>query len=144
MKPTVPDVGLSDAEITARLRECGVRMTAQRLRIARVLLAAPRHLDAEQVAAALLRGSGARISKATIYNTLNLFVQRGLLRPLAVGLSKTSFDSNVSAHYHFHDEHSGALIDLPLPEVEFARLPPPPPGMEVAGIDLVIRLRKQS
>jgi Fur family transcriptional regulator, iron response regulator len=144
MKPTVPDVGLSDAEITARLRERGVRMTAQRLRIARVLLAAPRHLDAEQVAAALLRGSGTRISKATIYNTLNLFVQRGLLRPLAVGLSKTSFDSNVSAHYHFHDEHSGALIDLPLPEVEFARLPPPPPGMEVAGIDLVIRLRKQS
>jgi Fur family iron response transcriptional regulator len=142
MKPAVPDAGLSDAAITARLRECGVRMTAQRLRIARVLLAAPRHLDAEQVAAAL-HASGSRISKATIYNTLNLFVQRGLLRPLAVGLSKTSFDSNVSAHFHFHDEHSGALIDLPLPEVEFARLPAPPPGMEVAGIDLVIRLRKQ-
>ena len=41
------------------------------------------------------------------------------------------------------DEATGALTDVAVPEVEFSRLPPPPPGMEVAGIDLVIRLRKK-
>ena len=58
-------------------------------------------------------------------------------------MGKTCFDSNVSAHFHFQDEQTGSLIDLPLPEVQFARLPPPPPGMEVAGIELLIRVRKR-
>ena len=52
-------------------------------------------------------------------------------------------EANVDPHYHFHDLESGTLIDVPVPAVEFARLPPPPPGTEFAGIDLVIRLRKK-
>jgi Fur family iron response transcriptional regulator len=129
-----------DAGIVERLQSHGVRSTEPRLQIAKVLLASPTHLDAEQVAEALL-ATGVVISKATIYNTLNLFVERGLLRPLAVGMAKTCFDSNVSEHFHFRDEESGELTDLPPLEVQFARLPEPPPGMEVAGIDLLIRLR---
>ena len=54
------------------------------------------------------------------------------------------FDSNVDAHYHFHDTTTGALIDVPIPDVEFSRLPAPPAGTEVAGIDIVIRLRRWS
>jgi len=126
-----------------RLSECGIRPTAQRVRIADLLLAAPQHLSAEQILASL-RATGARVSKATVYNTLNLFAARGLIRQLSVDGSRAWFDSNVDAHYHFHDVSSGALIDVPVPEVEFSRLPPPPPGTEVAGIDLVIRLRKKS
>jgi Fur family iron response transcriptional regulator len=125
-----------------RLSACGIRPTAQRVRIAAVLLSAPQHLSAEQILASL-RGSGARVSKATVYNTLNLFASRGLIRQLSVDGSRAWFDSNVDPHYHFHDLASGALIDVPVPEVEFSRLPPPPPGTEVAGIDLVIRLRKK-
>ncbi|HUI60794.1 MAG TPA: Fur family transcriptional regulator [Steroidobacteraceae bacterium] len=126
-----------------RLSECGIRPTAQRVRIADVLLAAPQHLSAEQILASL-RAAGARVSKATVYNTLNLFAARGLIRQLSVDGSRAWFDSNVDAHYHFHDVSSGALIDVPVPEVEFSKLPPPPPGTEVAGIDLVIRLRRKS
>ncbi|HVO45407.1 MAG TPA: Fur family transcriptional regulator [Steroidobacteraceae bacterium] len=126
-----------------RLSECGIRPTAQRVRIADLLLAAPQHLSAEQILASL-RATGARVSKATVYNTLNLFAARGLIRQLSVDGSRAWFDSNVDAHYHFHDVSSGALIDVPVPEVEFSRLPPPPPGTEVAGIDLVIRLRRKS
>jgi Fur family iron response transcriptional regulator len=140
MKVATSATARTDAEIVQLLNAHGVRNTAPRLRIARVLLATPRHLDAEQVAEAL-GGTGTPISKATIYNTLNLFVERGLLRPLTVGMAKTCFDSNVSQHFHFQDERSGALIDLPAPDVQFARLPDPPPGMEVAGIDLLIRVR---
>ena len=123
--------------------ECGIRPTAQRVQIALLLLAAPQHLSAEQILASL-RSAGARVSKATVYNTLNLFAARGLIRQLSVDGSRAWFDSNVDAHYHFHDVASGALIDVPVPEVEFSKLPAPPPGTEVAGIDLVIRLRKKS
>jgi Fur family transcriptional regulator, iron response regulator len=125
-----------------QLSDCGIRPTAQRVRIAGLLLAAPQHRSAEQILASL-RAAGARISKATVYNTLNLFAERGLIRQLSVDGSRAWFDSNVQPHYHFHDEASGALIDVPVPAVEFSRLPEPPPGMQVAGIDLVIRVRKK-
>jgi len=125
-----------------RLADCGIRPTAQRVRIASLLLSAPQHLSAEQILASL-RSAGARVSKATVYNTLNLFASHGLIRLLSIDGARAWFDSNVDAHYHFHDTSNGALIDVPVPEVEFSRLPPAPPGTEVAGIDLVIRLRRK-
>ncbi len=131
------------ASCQQRLSDCGIRPTAQRVRIASLLLSAPQHLSAEQILANL-RSSGARVSKATVYNTLNLFASHGLIRLLSVDGTRAWFDSNVDAHYHFHDTSSGALIDVPVPEVEFSRLPAAPPGTEVAGIDLVIRLRKKA
>ncbi|MBS0579028.1 MAG: transcriptional repressor [Proteobacteria bacterium] len=126
-----------------RLSDCGIRPTAQRVRIASLLLCRNQHLSAEQILASL-RAEGARVSKATVYNTLNLFAGRGLIRQLSVDGTRAWFDSNVEAHYHFHDMTSGALIDVPVSAVEFRNMPPPPPGMEVAGIDLVIRLRRKS
>ncbi len=126
----------------SRLADCGIRPTAQRVRIATLLLSAPQHLSAEQILAQL-RASGARVSKATVYNTLNLFAAHGLIRQLSVDGTRAWFDSNVDPHYHFHDLETGALIDVPVPSVAFSRLPAPPPGTEVAGIDLVIRLRKK-
>lgn len=131
------------ARCERRLADCGIRPTAQRVRIASLLFSAPQHLSAEQILANL-RAAGARVSKATVYNTLNLFASHGLIRLLSVDGSCACFDSNIDPHYHFHDMTSGALIDVPVPEVEFSRLPPTPPGTEVAGIDLVIRLRRKA
>ena len=126
----------------ARLSACGIRATDQRLQIASILLSVPQHLSAEQIAEALRR-DGARVSKATVYNTLNLFAAHGLIRQLTVDGSCAWFDSNIEPHYHFHDEQSGALTDVAVRDVQFSRLPSPPAGMEVAGIDLVIRLRRR-
>ena len=143
MELSAPAASAADVHHTEqRLADCGIRPTAQRVRIAALLLSSPQHLSAEQILAAL-RAVGARVSKATVYNTLNLFAGRGLIRQLSVDGSRAWFDSNVDPHYHFHDLSSGALIDVPVPAVEFSRLPDPPPGTEVAGIDLVIRLRKK-
>ena len=143
MELTSPPVATATGNVAERrLAECGIRPTAQRVRIAALLLSAPQHLSAEQILAQL-RTAGARVSKATVYNTLNLFAAHGLIRQLSVDGARAWFDSNVDPHYHFHDLTTGALIDLPVPAVEFSRLPAPPPGTEVAGIDLVIRVRKK-
>jgi len=136
------DQGLVD-NLSQRLLGHGVRPTAQRLRIASLLLGKPQHLSADQVLAGL-RGLGLRVSKATIYNTLNLFAASGLIRQLSVGGDRSWFDSNTDAHYHFHDMDSGALMDVSLSDVEFQRLPEVPAGMQVDGIDLVIRLRRRT
>ena len=138
------DHGLPDppGQCARRLAGLGIRPTAQRVRIAALLLASPQHLSAEQILASL-RAAGARVSKATVYNTLNLFAARGLIRQLTLDGSCAWFDSNVAPHYHFQDEQTGALSDVALRDVQFSRLPSPPPGMDVAGIDLVIRLRRR-
>lgn len=135
-----PDLAQS---LNERLIRAGVRPTAQRLRIAALLLGRPQHLSAEQVLAGL-RNQGMRVSKATIYNTLNLFAASGLIRQLSVGDDRCWFDSNTDSHYHFHDLDTGALMDVALRDVEFQRLPEPPPGMQVDGIELVIRLRRRA
>jgi len=130
-------------DIPARLQQRGIRATAQRLQIAELLLAAPQHLSAEQIAETL-RNRGAEVSKATVYNTLNLFAAHGLIRQLAVDGTHSWFDSNVEPHFHFHDESTGTLTDVALPEVQFSRLPAIPEGMEVASLDVVIRLRPKA
>ncbi len=134
---TTPAAPLSPAD---RLRAHAIQPTSQRLQIAAALLATPQHLTAEQLAGAL-RARGARVSKATLYNTLRLFADRGLVRELMLGGTRVWFDSNVGPHYHFQDERTGALCDIATSAVAFERLPDPPAGMEIAGVDLVIRLR---
>lgn len=143
MAVDIVDAESSTARVTSRLQACGIRITEQRLRIASTLLSAPQHLTAEQIADALRR-EGAYVSKATVYNTLNLFAAHGLIRQLSIDGDCAWFDSNIGPHYHFRDERTGALHDVELNDVQFSRLPEPPEGMEVAGIDLVIRLRRRS
>jgi len=141
MPMTDLDPGLAES-LNQRLSRAGVRPTAQRMRIASLLLGRQQHLSAEQVLAGL-RTQGLRVSKATIYNTLNLFAASGLIRQMSVGSDRCWFDSNTDAHYHFHDVETGALTDVALRDVEFQRLPEPPAGMQVDGIELVIKLRRK-
>ena len=127
--------------IAARLREFGITPTAQRVRVGQVLFACDQHLSADEVLKRL-RAEGARVSKATVYNTLNLFAARGMLRELNFDATRSSFDSNISPHFHFHVENTGELIDVSPGDIEFARLPALPPGTESLGVEVVIRLRR--
>jgi Fur family iron response transcriptional regulator len=90
-----------------KLADMGIRPTVPRVRIATLLLAAPQHLSAEQIIAALA-ASGRRVSKATVYNTLKIFAASGLIRQLTIDDTRAWYDSNMGAHYHFHDAESGA------------------------------------
>lgn len=129
----------------ARAREVlerhGVRPTTQRLRIAELLLDQPRHATAEQILATLRQSPG-RVSKATVYNTLKLFVDHGLLRPIHVDPERCVYDSMVAPHHHFQDLETGEMTDIPPDALSIAGMPPLPPGMELAGIEVVIRLRR--
>jgi len=127
----------------SRLAEHGIQPTAQRLQIAELLFARDQHLTAEQIIQALADG-GTQVSKATVYNTLNLFAEKGLLKPLQVDPERGLFDSNMAPHHHFHVEDTGELIDVPPGSVEFSRLPALPPGTESVSVEVVIRVRRQS
>lgn len=128
-------------QIPALLAQHGIQPTAQRVRVAELLFSRDQHLTAEQVIHALGR-DGTHVSKATVYNTLNLFAEKGLLRPLQIDADRGLFDSNTEPHHHFHVEGTGELIDLPPGAVEISRLPPLPPGTEQVSVEVVIRVRR--
>lgn len=129
--------------LQSRLTEHGIQPTVQRMQIAELLFAHDQHLTAEQIIQALA-DRGTQVSKATVYNTLNLFAEKGLLRPMQVNPDCGLFDSNMAPHHHFHVEDTGELIDVPPGSVEFSRLPALPPGTESVSVEVVIRVRRQS
>lgn len=125
---------------TALLKEHGITPTQQRIEIAQYLFAKPQHVSAEQVLA-LVNDGRPKVSKATIYNTLNLFSRKGLVREIIVDPTKVFYDSNVSEHHHFYNIDTGELSDVPLTAVRMEQLPEPPEGMVTEGIDVIIRVR---
>ena len=130
-------------ELRGKLRHAGLRPTRQRVALGWLLFAkGDRHVTAEKL---YDEATGARvaISLATVYNTLHQFTLAGLLREIAVDGSKTYFDTNVSEHHHFLVEDSHVLFDIPGAMIEVQRLPAPPEGMEIARVDVVVRLRKK-
>ena len=129
------------SSVSSRLKAHGITPTAQRVRVGQILFACDQHLSADEVLRRL-RAEGARVSKATVYNTLNLFAAKGLLRELNFDSSRSAFDSNTRPHFHFHVENTGELIDVAPGDIEFARLPSLPEGTESLGVEVVIRLRR--
>lgn len=133
---------IDDRDLAERLREAGVSLTLQRLAIARVLMPQPVHLTADQVwgrAKAILP----EVSRATVYNTLDLFERAGLVRRLAVDAEKVVFDSVPTPHHHIHDATSGEIFDIAPGAIEVVGLPHLPPDVEVAEVDVVIRVRRR-
>ena len=107
-----------------------------------LMLAEPRHLSADKILADL-RKVGSRISKATVYNTLNLFTRHKLIREVSVDSERQFFDSTTEPHHHFYNVDTGELIDIGLGELEFSRLPDLPPGTEAQDIEVVVRVRNK-
>lgn len=130
-------------DLKVMLRDVGLRPTRQRVALGWLLFGrGDRHLTAEILYEEALRAR-VPVSLATVYNTLHQFTVAGLLREVAVDGSKTYFDTNVSEHHHFFVEGEEMLYDIPGSEVAVGELPEPPPGMEIARVDVIVRLRRR-
>lgn len=124
------------------LKAAGLRPTRQRLLLASLLFrAGDRHVTAEDLYGEALE-LGIRISLATVYNTLHQFTQAGMLRALAVEASKAYFDTNTSDHHHFFVEDDNRIVDIPDGLLTVGNVPAPPDGMEIANVDVIVRVRR--
>ncbi len=129
-------------DILDRLTACGVLPTPQRLEVAEILLARPQHLAADQIIDELRR-NGRRVSKATVYNTLKLFSDCGLVRELNVDASRRFYDSTTHPHHHFFDVDTGELTDIPADRVAISGLPALPAGTEQESVEVLVRVRSR-
>jgi Fur family iron response transcriptional regulator len=135
--------GNGNRDVAAMLKEQGVLPTQQRLMIARVLFTRDQHLSAEQVMN-LVNDGKARVSKATVYNTLGLFARKGLVREVIIDPTRIFYDSNVTAHHHFYNMDTGELHDIDASAMGIDMMPELPAGTSANGVDIIIRLRNKS
>ena len=126
------------------LARAGLRPTRQRRALADLLLAGGhRHLTAETLHGEALEAD-AGVSLATVYNTLKAFTSVGLLREIVIEPGRVYYDTRSDDHPHFYHEDDGTIADAPVGSVAFASLPDAPDGMEIAAVDVVVRLRRQA
>ncbi|HEX2666999.1 MAG TPA: transcriptional repressor [Gammaproteobacteria bacterium] len=134
---------LNGHALELHLKKHGVIPTPQRLEIAEVLFRRAQHMSADQIMAAVNRGEKAKVSKATVYNTLKLFSDKGLVREVIVDPARVFYDSTTGSHHHIYNVDSGELQDIPSHEVAFSKLPTLPSGMQPDGIEVIMRVRKR-
>jgi Fur family transcriptional regulator, iron response regulator len=132
--------GLSRDALVSLLSQKGITPTHQRVEIAHVLFERQRHLSADQVLA-LVNSRHAETSKATVYNTLKLFLKHQIVREVIVDPNKVFYDPNTEQHHHFYDVVSGELTDFPAEGVRIEGLPALPSGVVADGVDIVVRTR---
>jgi Fur family iron response transcriptional regulator len=128
-------------DVVHTLEEHGIQPSAQRVAVAEYVLRTTEHPSADKVWAGV-QETFPMISRATVYNTLNLFVEKGLLRELHLAPDSVLFDPNIDRHHHFIDEDTGRIYDIPWNQVEVNNAKPLP-GFEVHDYQVVMRGRRR-
>jgi Fe2+ or Zn2+ uptake regulation protein len=123
------------------LRERGIQPSAQRVAVAEYVLATDEHPSADEVWARVQQGFP-MISRATVYNTLNLFVDKGLLAEHVLAEGRLVYDPNVARHHHFIDESTGRIHDVPWEAVVVSGVESLP-GLAVREYSVVMRGKKK-
>lgn len=130
----------SEAEIVSLLRNHDIYPTTQRVIIARLLFEKCTHLSAEDVFQ-LVNADNRHVSKATVYNTLGLLAEKGVVREVIADPTRIFYDPNTQPHHHFFDVATGELTDISADQIQVSSLPPLPPGARLEGVDVIVRLR---
>jgi Fur family iron response transcriptional regulator len=133
--------GSKAQDAAQRILAAGLRPTRQRTALAELLGSTHRHVSAESLHQQAQK-AGVPVSLATVYNTLHQFTAAGLLREVVIGAGRSYFDTNIGDHQHFYCEDSGELIDIDGDAIEVAGVPPPPKGMKVDRVDVVVRVKR--
>ena len=118
----------------------GINPSAQRVAVAQYVLHTDEHPSADEVWTRVKKRFPV-VSRATVYNTLNLFVKVGLLRQLVLNEGRVVFDPRTEDHHHFIDDETDEIQDVPWEAIEVssvARLK----GLDVREYQVVMRGKK--
>ena len=102
------------------LREHGISPTHQRIEIAHAILSRCDHVSADRILA-LANDRAIETSKATVYNTLKLFVEQKLIREVIADAGRVFYDPNTAPHHHFYNVDTGELTDIDASAIEVRR-----------------------
>ncbi len=105
-------ITMTHKQIRETLTKAGVQASSPRMAIASFVWNTDSHPTAEEVKTEVEK-TFPTVSLATVYNTLRLFVDKGLLREIQDSSTRSiRYDCNMEPHYHFVDEVTGRMYDL--------------------------------
>jgi Fur family transcriptional regulator, iron response regulator len=104
-----------------KLEHAGIQPSAQRVAVAEYVFTTLEHPSADLVWKRV-KEKFPWISRATVYNTLNLFVEKKLLQRLNLADDHVVFDPITETHHHFIDEATGAIHDVPFEKVQVCNI----------------------
>jgi Fur family iron response transcriptional regulator len=125
------------------LRARDINPTHQRIEIAYTLFSRGEHLSADQVLA-IVNDRHSEVSKATVYNTLNLFLAKKLIREVIVDPNRVFYDPNVAPHHHLYNVDTAELVDIDAADIRVDGLPALTEGMVIEGVDIIVRVRSRT
>ena len=99
------------------LRQCDIQPTPQRIAVVECVLTSKTHPTADDILLSARR-TCPTVSRATVYNTLNLLVEKGLIGMQTIREGAVVFDPNIRKHHHFIDEETGEIYDIPWDQLE--------------------------
>ncbi len=130
---------LDRSGVVEMLQHYKISPTRQRLEIAEFLFQAPQHLSADKILDGV-KEAGNRVSRATVYNTMGLFAEKGVVREVLIDRERVFYDSNTSAHHHLYNVDTGELTDIDdigVDVIDGAKLPE---GLNIVDTDVVIKV----
>ena len=95
------------------LRQCGLRVTEQRLAVYDWLRKHPVHPTADVIWQSLLPDNPG-LSLTTVHNPVKALAEHGLIRSLNIDASEQRFDGEPADHGHFHCRLCGEITDFPI------------------------------
>ena len=115
----VPDVEKRhrSERLIAALKECGLRVTHQRLEVAREIAARDSHPDVETIYQAV-HARVPSISLDTVYRTLGTLAEIGAIHRVTASVGPARYDANLNAHHHFVCLRCGAIHDVADPSLD--------------------------
>ena len=129
------DFPLDRGGVISLLQHYKISPTRQRVEIAEFLFQRPQHLSAEKILDGVT-DAGNRVSRATVYNTMGLFANKGVVREVLIDRERVFYDSNPAVHQHLYNVDTGELTDIYDAEVGMIDEPDLPEGLRVVGTDI--------
>jgi Fur family iron response transcriptional regulator len=130
---------LDRSEVVKLLKSYDISPTRQRVEIAEFLFKKQQHLSAENILEGV-NEKGHRVSRATVYNSMGLFANKGLIREVLIDRERVFYDSNNSLHHHIYNMDTGELMDVEDNGIEIKGLPEMIDGARVVDTDVIVRV----
>jgi len=104
-------LAMQEIKIKDYLSENGIRPMSKRVKILNYLISKRNHPTADMIYLELITEISG-LSKTTVYNTLNLFVQEGIVRALNIDSNELRYDADISQHGHFKCRECNEVYDF--------------------------------
>ncbi len=123
-------------------RDLNVTPTKQRVELAQLIFSKKQHFTAADLIS-LADKNKLNISMATVYNTLSLLEDKGMLKTINIDNELKFYDTNLEEHHHLYNTTMSTLTDIAHDRVSFAELPELPKTLEIESTELLIKVKNK-